>query len=229
MYIAQSTPKTSYVGLTMLLGFCEQYHRNPYSFFKNYYPNQPFILFFKFYLFIYFGHTTRHVGSQFTDQGSNQRPLHWKCEVLTTGPLGKSPGIHILFLFVCSFFVFKFIFIFGCIGSLLLRAGFLQLQREGATLRCGVWASHCSGFSLLRSKGSQRVGFTICGTRAPQLQLAGSRAQGQQLWRTGLVAPRHVGSSPTRAQTRVPCIGRRILYHWPPGKSPMNILNMNHN
>ena len=29
----------------------------------------------------------------------------------------------------------------------------------------------------------------------------------------GLVAPRHVGSSRTRARTRVPCIGRRILNH----------------
>ena len=46
-----------------------------------------------------------------------------------------------------------------------------------------------------------------------QLWLAGSRAQAQQLWRTGLVAPRHVGSSWTRARTRVPCIGRRILNH----------------
>ena len=29
----------------------------------------------------------------------------------------------------------------------------------------------------------------------------------------GLVAPRHVGSSQTRARTRVPCIGRQILNH----------------
>ena len=46
-----------------------------------------------------------------------------------------------------------------------------------------------------------------------QLWLAGSRVQAQQLSRTGLVAPRHVGSSPTRAQTHVPCIGRRIVNH----------------
>jgi len=32
----------------------------------------------------------------------------------------------------------------------------------------------------------------------------------------GLVAPQHVGSSPTRDQTRVPCIGRGILI--PPEK-----------
>ena len=31
-------------------------------------------------------------------------------------------------------------------------------------------------------------------------------AQAQQLWLTGPVAPRHVGSSQTRARTRVPCI-----------------------
>ena len=33
------------------------------------------------------------------------------------------------------------------------------------------------------------------------------------MWRTGSVAPRHVGSSRTRARTRVPCTGRRILSH----------------
>ena len=32
------------------------------------------------------------------------------------------------------------------------------------------------------------------------------------LWCAGLVAPPHAGSSPTRDQTRVSCIGRRILY-----------------
>ena len=33
------------------------------------------------------------------------------------------------------------------------------------------------------------------------------------MWRTGLVALRHVGCSRTRARARVPCIGRRILNH----------------
>ena len=45
------------------------------------------------------------------------------------------------------------------------------------------------------------------------LRSMGSRAQAQYLWRWGLVAPQHVGSSQTRAQTRVLCIGRRILNH----------------
>ena len=33
------------------------------------------------------------------------------------------------------------------------------------------------------------------------------------MWCTGLVAPWHVGSSRTRVQTRVRCIGRQILNH----------------
>ena len=36
----------------------------------------------------------------------------------------------------------------------------------------------------------------------------------------GLVAPRHVGSSWTRARTRVPCVGRRILNHCATREAP---------
>ena len=69
--------------------------------------------------------------------------------------------------------------------------------------------------------------FSSCGRRGPRfiavrrpLTIATSRckaqapdAQAQQLWLMGLVAPQHVGSSQTRARTRVPCIGRQILNH----------------
>ena len=51
-------------------------------------------------------------------------------------------------------------------------------------------------------------GLQACGLQ--QLWHVGYRAQAQQLWLTGLVAPQHVGSSRTRARTHVPCIGRRI-------------------
>ena len=40
----------------------------------------------------------------------------------------------------------------------------------------------------------------------------------QQLGLTGVVTPLHVGSSWIREQTHLPCIGRRILHHEPPGK-----------
>ena len=45
------------------------------------------------------------------------------------------------------------------------------------------------------------------------LRSTGSRAQAQQLWHTGSVAPQHVVSSRTRARTHAPCIGRQILNH----------------
>ena len=106
--------------------------------------------------------------------------------------LPKSSSVVTFFFNFINLFI-----IYGCIGSSLLHAGFLQLWRAGATLRCSARASYCGGFSC-------------CGARA-----LGARAQ--QLWRTGLVAPRHVGSSRTRARTRVPCIG--FLTTVPPGKS----------
>ena len=116
--------------------------------------------------------------------------------------------------------LFIYLFIFGCVGSSLLHTGFLQLRGAGATLHCSAQASHCGGFSLW-SMCSRRAGFGSCSTWAQYLWLSGSRVQAQQLWRTGLVAPRHVGSSQTRARTRVPCAGRQILSTAPPGKSPL--------
>ena len=80
---------------------------------------------------------------------------------------------------------------------------------------CGcAWAfCSCGGFTCCRAWALGCVGFSSCGSRAQQLWLAGSRAQAQQLWLMGLVAPRHVGSSRTRARTCVPCVSRQILNH----------------
>ena len=75
------------------------------------------------------------------------------------------------------------------------------MRQAGASLHRGAWASHCRGLSC-------------CGAQAPD-------AQAQQLWLTGLVAPRHVGSFQTRARTRVPCIGRRIPNHCATREAPM--------
>ena len=74
---------------------------------------------------------------------------------------------------------------------------------------CCVFVS-VRGPSLVAASGGHSslrcAGFSCCGAQAPD-------AQAQQLWLTDLVAPRHVGSSQTRARTRVPCIGRQILNH----------------
>ena len=118
-------------------------------------------------------------------------------------------GDHFLknYLFIYLFIYFWLSWVFVAVHrlSLVVASGGYSLLR-------------CAGFSLLcllllRSTGSRRAGFSSCGTWAQQLWLTGSRAQTQQLRRMGLVAPRHVGSSWTRARTRVPCIGRRILNH----------------
>ena len=97
------------------------------------------------------------------------------------------------FFLTLGLFIYFYLFIYDCVGSSFLCEGFLQLRRVGATLHRGVRASHCRGLSC-------------CGEQAPD-------AQAQQLWLTGLVAPRHVGASQTRARTRVPCIGRQTLNH----------------
>ena len=86
----------------------------------------------------------------------------------------------------CFFINLFILFIFGCVGSLLLRTGFPQLRQVGATLHCGAWASHCGGFSCcgawaLGTRASVVVarGLSSCGSLALGLRLSscGTRAQ----------------------------------------------------
>ena len=73
--------------------------------------------------------------------------------------------------------------------------GLSRAAAHGGLLSCsGNRASPRSSFSCFRA---QALG-----------------AQAQQLWHTGLVAARLVGSCRARAQTCVPFIGRWILNHW---------------
>ena len=117
---------------------------------------------------------------------------------LTTVPTGKS--LFLLSFFFFFFYLINYLFIFGCVGSSFLCKGFLQLWQAGATLHRGAQASHSHGLSR-------------CRAQAPD-------AQSQQLWLTGLAAPRHVGSSWTGARTRVPCIGRQIPNHCATREAP---------
>ena len=73
---------------------------------------------------------------------------------------------------------------------------------------CARAFSSCGeqGPLFIAVRGPLTVAASRCGAQAPDVQA-------QWLWLTGLVAPRHVGSSQTRARTRVPCIGRQILNH----------------
>ena len=75
-----------------------------------------------------------------------------------------------------------------------------RLQTVGAALRCGAWASHCSGLSR------RRAWALVAACR--------SRAWAQQPWHMDLVPLRRVGSSLTGGRTCVPCITRQILNLW---------------
>ena len=108
-----------------------------------------------------------------------------------------------------ALFFFKFIYLFLAVLGLRFCAR--------AFFGCGEW-----GPLFIAVRGPLTIAASlIAGAQAPD-------AQAQQLWRTGPVAPRHVGSSQTRARTRVPCIGRQILNNCATREAPMlffNVLN----
>ena len=105
-------------------------------------------------------------------------------------------------------------------------------------LRCCTWAFSSQGsrgypslgfmgFSLwwlllLQSRGSWASVVAMHG--AQQLQLAGSGALTHQLWRTGLVAPRHVGSSRPRIKPVSLTLQGGFLTTGPPGKPHEQLL-----
>ena len=74
-------------------------------------------------------------------------------------------------------------------------------------------------FSRYREQGLLFV--AVCRLLIAVASLVGSRHAGvssfsvwaQQLWHSGLVAPRHVESSQNKDQTYGPCIDRQILNH----------------
>ena len=87
--------------------------------------------------------------------------------------------------FVFLIFLIFFFLIFGCVGSLLLCAGFLWLWRVGASLHCGAWAPHCGDFSCCgaRALGAWASvvvahGLSSCGSQALERRLSscGARA-----------------------------------------------------
>ena len=95
--------------------------------------------------------------------------------------------------FQFHFFFFNLFIYFWLCWSSPPCEGPPQSRQAGATPHHGARASH-------------HRGLFCCGAQAPD-------AQAQQPWLTGPVAPRHVGSSQTRARTRVPCTGRQTPNH----------------
>ena len=88
---------------------------------------------------------------------------------------GNIPYCFFLLVFLfnnSSHFLKILLFIFGCTGSLLLRAGFLYLQRVEAALFSAVRG-------LFRAVASLVVDCGLWGVRASGAALSGSRVQAQ--------------------------------------------------
>ena len=139
------------------------------------------------------------------------------------------------------FFIQRFLFFYIYINLLyylLLAAlglhccvGFLQLQREGATLHCGVRASHCGGFSCCaaRALGAWASvivarGLSSCGSRALERRLSscGSQALERRLSSCGTWAQllRGMWDLPGPGLEPVsPALAGRFLTTASPGKS----------
>ena len=82
-------------------------------------------------------------------------------------------GVHV------SFFFKIYLFIFGCTGSSLMREGFLQLWRVGATLHCSAQSSHRGGFSCCGARALGVRASVVVARGLSSCGLVGSRAQAQ--------------------------------------------------
>ena len=114
------------------------------------------------------------------------------------------------------FKLFIYLFIFGCVGSSLLHAGFLQLGQVGAS-PCGGFS--CCGAQALGTWASVVAahGLRSCGLRALECRLSSCGARASLLhgmW--DLPRPRLKPVSPALAG--------RFLTMAPPGKPPGQIL-----
>ena len=117
-----------------------------------------------------------------------------------------------------SLFFFISLFIY-CLGWVFCCLDFLVVASRGYSLfvvcrllievAFSLWSM---GSRALRLLWLQHVGLVVA---APWLQ-----STGLIVWCTGLVVPRHVGSSWIRDWTCVFCIGRWILYHWATREAP---------
>ena len=127
---------------------------------------------------------------------------------------------YLTFFFLNKFmYVCMYLFIFGHIGSLLLRVGFLQLRRAGATLCCGAWASHHGGFSCC---GAQALGVRASVVVVGRLSSCGLRALEHRLSSCGVHAQllRGMWDLPgSGLETMSPALADGFPTTAPPGKS----------
>ena len=127
----------------------------------------------------------------------------------------------VLSLLAHSFFYILFLkiiyfFIFGCAGSLLLHAEFLQLQKRGAKFCFNARASHCS-VSLLLGTGPACMHFSSCTSRAYSMRAVECYLVAVS---HGLSCSVARGVLPAKNWTPFPALAGEFFPTVPPGKSP---------
>ena len=134
--------------------------------------------------------------------------IRWKKKKLGFLPYGFWVPIHEAnraFPFFLSILIFKKLFIFW------LCWVFVAVCRLSLGVKSGGYSSlwyvdFSLPWHLLWSAGSRWVvGFGSCGPQSLQHRLSSCDSQTLE----------YAGASWTGARTRIPCIGRRVLYHWP--------------
>ena len=128
-----------------------------------------------------------------------------------------------VFFFLNKIIYFMYLFL-TALGLRCCARAFSSCSERGL-LSVAVCSFSLWWLLLLQSTGSRHMGFSSCGSWALERRLSSCSLRAQQLCRTGLVAPLHVGSSRTRDRTRVPCIGRWILNHCATTEAPFGIFS----
>ena len=113
-------------------------------------------------------------------------------------------------LFLSAYILFIYVCMYVCMA--LLGPRFCARAFSSCGKRGPLFIA-VRGPLFIAVRGPLTIAASRCRAQAPD-------AQAQQLWLTGRVAPRHVGSSQTRARTRVPCIGRQTLNHCATREAP---------
>ena len=116
--------------------------------------------------------------------------------------------LFFLMLFLSAYILFMYVCMYVCMAVLGPRF------RARALSSCGK-----RGPLFTAVRGPLTIAASRCRAQAPD-------AQAQQPWLTGQAAPRHVGSSQTRARTRVPCTGRQTLNHCATREAPFPFLQV---
>ena len=118
--------------------------------------------------------------------------------------------------------LFIHLLIWGCAGSSFLCRLFSSCSKQGLLSSCGGRTSHCGSLSCCRAQSLGPTGFSSCSMWTQYFWFPGPRAQAQQMWLTGLVAPRHVDLPRSGIKLVFLTLAGGVFTTEPPGKPQSN-------